>query len=354
MKSTDSSAYDWQRILEIAAQHRREIILAHIIAIIATLISVPVPLLMPLLVDEVLLHQPATLVNFINTLFPISWQGASLTITVVVIFTIVLRVIAMILGVWQTRQFTIIGKDVVYHIRKDLITRLQRVSMAEYETLGSGQVISHLVTDLDTLDNFIGASISRLLVAVLTIVGTAVILLWMHWQLALFILLLNPVVIYLSTHLGRKVKVLKSKENNAYAVFQQTLSETLEAIQQIRAYNREQHYLNRVIDSANDIKNFSIAYTWKTDAANRLSFNIFLFGFDVFRAVSMLMVFFSNLTIGEMFAVFGYLWFMLGPMQEILNIQYSYHSAKAALQRVNKLFSLHWEPTYPHQINPFK
>jgi ATP-binding cassette subfamily C protein len=55
-----------------------------------------------------------------------------------------------------------------------------------------------------------------------------------------------------------------------------------------------------------------------------------------------------------MFAVFGYLWFMLGPMQEIINIQYSYHSAKAALQRVNKLFSLSWEPNYPHKSNPFK
>jgi ATP-binding cassette subfamily C protein len=44
---------------------------------------------------------------------------------------------------------------------------------------------------------------------------------------------------------------------------------------------------------------------------------------------------------------------MLGPMQEIITIQYSYHSARAALQRVNKLFSLAWEPQYPHEQNPF-
>jgi len=41
---------------------------------------------------------------------------------------------------------------------------------------------------------------------------------------------------------------------------------------------------------------------------------------------------------------------MLTPVQEIINIQYSYHSAKAALQRVNKLFALSKEPSYPHQF----
>jgi ATP-binding cassette subfamily C protein len=47
-------------------------------------------------------------------------------------------------------------------------------------------VASHFVTDLDTVDRFVGSSVSRFLVAVLSIIGTAVILLWMHWQPALF------------------------------------------------------------------------------------------------------------------------------------------------------------------------
>ena len=93
--------------------------------------------------------------------------------------------------------------------------------MVEYETLGSGQVISHLVTDLDTLDKFIGISISRVMIAILLIIGAAIILFWMHWQLALLIIIINPIVIYLTTLLGRKVKELKRKENEANSIFQQ-------------------------------------------------------------------------------------------------------------------------------------
>ena len=352
MPSTQS--YTWNRIFHIALEHKRQLIVAHIIAIFATALNVPIPLLMPLLVDEVLLNQPATLVNAVNFVFPTAWHSHTLTIAIIALCAMLLRLGSLILGVWEVRQFTIISKEVVFRIRKNLVARLQRVSMAEYETLGTGKVVSHLVTDLDTLDNFIGISVSRLLIAVLTMVGIAVVLLWMHWQLALFILLLNPMVIYFTVTLGRKVKHLKANENNAYAVFQQTLSETLEAIQQIRAYNREKHYLERVIDSAHQIRDHAINFAWKTDAANRLSFSVFLFGFELFRAISMFMVLYADLTIGEMFAVFGYLWFMMGPMQEILNIQYAYHGAKAGLQRVNKLFELAEEPHYPHHHNPFK
>jgi ATP-binding cassette subfamily C protein len=55
-----------------------------------------------------------------------------------------------------------------------------------------------------------------------------------------------------------------------------------------------------------------------------------------------------------MVAVMSYLWFMLGPIQEIINIQYNYYSANAALQRINQLFTLSWEPRYPHLKNPFE
>ncbi len=349
-----SQSYTWHRIFNIALRHKREIILAHIIAIIATLLSVPIPLLMPLLVDEVLLNQPATLVHTINAIFPVAWHGPILIILVITLLSMLLRFMSLILSVWQMRQFTIIAKDVIYRMRQSLINRIQHVSMAEYETLGSGQVISHFVTDLDTLDQFIGVSISKFLIAVFTILGTAIILLWIHWQLALFIFLLNPIVVYSTIHLGYQVKKLKKNENEAYATFQQTLTEILESIQQIRAYNREHYYLDKVTESAHKIKNYAIAYAWKSDAANRASFNVILLGFDMFRAIGMLMVIFSDLSIGQMFAVFGYLWFMLVPMQEIISIQYSYHSATAALQRVNTLFALSWEPHYPHITNPFK
>ena len=349
MRDTYNSRY----ILNVALEHKAGLIKANIIAILATLCAVPIPLLMPLMVDEVLLNQPGFIVNTINQTLPEFWHQPVRYLIVILLITITLRLFSLVFNVWQTRQFTIIAKEITYRIRHSLLKRLQSISMAEYETLGSGAVSSHLVTDLNTIDNFVGTSVSRLLVAVLSIIGTAVILLIMHWQLALFILLLNPIVIYATVVIGKRVKVLKQRENKAFEVFQSSLTETLEGIQQVRAANREVHYLKRLSDQAKLVRDHGIAYAWKSDTANRLSFTVFLLGFEVFRASAMMMVLLSDLSIGQMMAVFSYLWFMMGPVNEVIGIQYAWYAAKAALGRINALDNLEQEPVYSTVENPF-
>jgi hypothetical protein len=58
---------------------------------------------------------------------------------------------------------------------------------------------------------------------------------------------------------------------------------------------------------------------------------LFQFGIDIFRAAAMLTVLFSDLSIGQMLAVFSYLWFMIGPVEQLLNLQYAYYAAGGAL-----------------------
>ncbi len=329
------------------------LIKGNLIAILAVACAVPVPLFLPILVDEVLLHRPGFFINHIGPLFPPAWHGPVLFVLLALLFTVALRLAAILLNVWQTRTFSLLSKEVVYRIRARMLKGLSKIALSEYETLGSGRVASHFVTDLNAVDSFLGASISGFLVALLSLVGVAIVLLWMNWQLALFILLLNPLVIGFSTRLGKKVKELKRRENSAFETFQEALTETLDALNQIRAMNREKHYLARVTEKAAAIRTHAAAYAWKSDAMNRVAFFIFLAGFDTFRAGAMLMVVFSDLSIGEMLAVYGYLWFMMSPVQEIINIQYSWYAANAALARINSLLDLRRVDDGESRVNPF-
>lgn len=354
MSELQPVTYTWNDLFRQTMQHRSLLIRANLIAILTALLSVPIPLLIPLLVDEVLLKKPGPMTAFIDQLFPTSWHGPILYVLAITVLTILLRLAWLLFSVWQTREFTLISKDITFQVRKRLLEHIETVAMEEYETLGSGTVSSRLVVDVETIDTFLGITISRFIVSVLTLIGVTAVMLWLHWQLALFILLLNPVVILLTTKMGGYVKELKKKENTAFELFQQALTETLDTIQQIRASNRSSSFFGRVINLAADVKTYAGQYSWRSDAANKLSFSIFISGFDIFRAVSMLMVVFSDLSIGEMLAVFSYLWFMMGPVQEILNIQYGWFGAKAALKRINDLLALKSEPIYPHLKNPFK
>ena len=352
------AALTWREIFQQITAHRGRLLQANLIALLAVMAAVPVPLLLPLMVDEVLLHHPAKFVGTIAGWTPASWHGPLLFIGAALLLTVTLRLTYILLNVLQARTFSLLAKEVVYTIRVRMLNRLSKIALSEFETVGSGRVTSHFVTDLNAIDSFLGASISGLVVSVLTLIGVAAVLFWMHWQLALFILLLNPVVILFSTQLGKRVKDLKKHENRAFEVFQEALAETLDALTQIRAMNREKHYLARVADKAAEIRQHAAAFAWKSDAMSRISFFVFLAGFDAFRALAMLMVVYSNLSIGEMLAVFGYLWFMMTPVQDLVNLQYAGYAANAALGRINALLGMRDEPQLPVESanlrrNPF-
>ncbi|USD33918.1 MULTISPECIES: ABC transporter ATP-binding protein [Vibrio] len=334
-------------------QHKSKLVLANIIALIATLVSVPIPLLMPLMVDEVLLNQPATGLELMNKVLPVSMHTPTGYIFLTLLLVILMRTVSQGLNILQGRQFTLISKTITYQMRSKMIDKLGRISIRQYETRGSGGINAHLITDVETIDQFIGTTLSKFLISLLTVIGTAGVLLWLEWRLGLFILLVNPIVIYFSRKLGSKVKHLKKSENQSFERFQNRLVETLDGIYQLRAANREREFLGELKQQANQVRLDADKYAWQSEAAGRVSFLLFLLGFELFRAVAMLMVLFSDLTIGQIFAVFGYLWFMLSPVQELLGIQFSWYSAKAAMARINALLDLEEEHRPVSKTNPF-
>ncbi|MGO1296620.1 MAG: ABC transporter transmembrane domain-containing protein, partial [Vibrio sp.] len=309
--SQDTISVSW--LITQAKQHKSKLWLANIVAILATMMTVPVPLLMPLMVDEVLLNKPGDGLEILNRILPPHYQTATGYILFALFLVIIMRTIGQLLNILQGRQFTLVSKTITYRMRCKMIDKLGRISIKQYETQGSGGINAHLITDIETIDQFIGTTLSRFIIGLLTVTGTAMVLLWLDWRLGLFILCVNPIVIFLSRRLGSKVKHLKKQENQAFERFQTRLVETLDGIYQLRAANRERIFLQQLKSQADEVRTSADTFAWRSEAAGRLSFLLFLVGFELFRAVAMLIVLFSNLTIGEILAVFSYLWFMLGP-----------------------------------------
>ncbi|HCE1488367.1 TPA: ABC transporter ATP-binding protein [Vibrio parahaemolyticus] len=347
----DTISRSW--LITQVKKHKSKLILANLIAIVATLISVPIPLLMPLMVDEVLLDKPASGLSAMNAVLPEAWHTPTGYIFFTLFLVVLMRAASQALNIVQSRQFTLVSKTITFEMRSKMIDKLGRISIRQYETKGSGGINAHLITDIETIDQFVGSTLAKFVISFLTVIGTAIVLLWLDWRLGLFILLVNPIVIYFSRKLGSMVKHLKRKENHSFEIFQNRLVETLDGIYQLRAANKEREFLQQLKESANQVRVDADKYAWQSEAAGRVSFLLFLIGFELFRAVAMLMVMFSDLTIGQIFAVFGYLWFMLSPVQELLGIQFSWYSAKAALKRINNLLELEEEDRPVSKVNPF-
>jgi len=343
--------YTFKKLIKEIKKYKKEFITAQVLAVIATLISIPIPLLMPLLIDEVLLNKPGRWTEIISSVLGNCSAFCYVTATLAVV--IFLRSAFIGLNVLQTYFFEKITKDITYKIRIRVLEHLKRLSLNEYENLKTGDIASRLISDVNTVEEFLIKSVSKFVISTLTLIGVAVVLLIINWKLGLFILVLNPFVVVLSGKIARKVKKYKLAQNKAISIFQEALIETLELFEQIKAYNKENFFFKRLFRLSGELKEKSFEFSYKSEAFSRFSFLIFLIGFEIFRAAGILAVAYDTLSIGLMLAVFGYLWFMMSPMQEIINIQYAYFGAKAALERINEVLSLQKEPVFPHKSNPF-
>jgi len=336
-------------IFRLILDNKRSLIYGQIVTLVAILVSIPIPLMLPVMVDEILLNKPSYFVNTINSL--IGETTAIYYIAIVTFAVIFLRFIYYVLGVVITKIFTKISKYVTFMLRKRLINHLKISSMNEYETLGSGAITSNLITDVNTLDGFIITSVSRFVSSVLTLVAVGVVMIIIDPVLGVMILIIQPLILILSKSMSKKVGDLKKEENASIEKFQNNVGETLELYGQIKASNKENLFFANAITDAKEIQATSNEYGYKSVAYEKLSYTIFLVMFELLRASGLILVAYSDLSIGMMFAMFGYIWFIMTPVQDILSIQYSYASAMAALARINKILTLKTESSGNNNID---
>ncbi len=333
---------DLKYIYSLILENKKLLVFGQAITIIAIIISVPIPLMLPILVDEVLLNKPAFFVNSIDNIF--GKGSAFYYIFIVTLAVVFLRFIYYILSVVITKIFTTISKYATFKIREKLISHLKSVSMNEYESLGSGSIGANLITDVNTLDNFIMSSASKLVTSVLTLIAVAIVIITIHPILGLLIIVIQPLIMFLSRSIAKKTGGLKKEENQAIEEFQNSIGENLDLFGQIKASNKEEYFSTLAIQKAKNIQITSNNYNYKSVAYERFSFTLFLIAFEILRAAGLIMVAYSDLSIGMMFAMFGYIWFIMTPVQDILSMQYSYATAMASLKRINKILNLKQEP----------
>jgi ATP-binding cassette subfamily C protein len=319
-------------------RYKRSLLWGNIIAILATLISIPIPLLIPLLVDEVLLKKGGNITETIDFFTPL--HEPLLYIGIVLAVTIALRFLFFILSVISQRFFISLSQELSFKIRVQALEHLKSVSMSAYERLGSGKVITHLITDIDTIEQFLGSALSKFIVSMATLIGVAAVLIWINPLFGILIIIFQPLIMIVTRKISGRVGKLKKEQNRTIGELSDNLTQMCDLFGQIRASNKEERFIASAIEQSKRLRHSASEYGIKALRGERYSYTLFLSGFEIFRALGLVMVLYSDLSIGLMFGIFGYLWFMMTPLQDLLSMQYSFANAKNALARLNELLSL--------------
>ena len=229
------------------------------------------------------------------------------------------------------------GWSVVADVRSDLYGHLQRLSLRFYENKQTGQLMSHLVNDVDLLEHLIAHAIPDLTANILLLAGVILILFNINPQLALLSMVPVPLVILAMRGFNKFVHPAFRARQNTLGELNAALNDNISGVREIKAFTREKAESARV-------KNYILRYRDSNLHALRLMATFHPLIEFLSSLGTIVLIYFGGrfilgqtLAIDDLVAFFLYLELLYQPVRELSRVWESVQQALAGTARLNDL-----------------
>ncbi|WP_235988900.1 ABC transporter ATP-binding protein [Aquibacillus kalidii] len=195
-------------------------------SLIAMLISTIVRLLVPILIGQVAID------------VAIKNKDVDM-LTYLVIGISILYLLNYLGNMFRIKWINILGQRVIYDLRENLFSHVQRLSHNFFDKRSAGSILVRILNDVNSLQELFTNGIINLLMDVVMLVGIVAILIALSPQLALAVLVILPIMFYISTKLRRNirrswqdVRIQKSRLNSH-------LNESMQGIRITQSFSQE-------------------------------------------------------------------------------------------------------------------
>jgi ABC-type multidrug transport system fused ATPase/permease subunit len=212
-----------------------------------------------------------------------------------------------------------LGQQVAYDLRNQLYDHLQRLSFAYHSHAQTGQLMSRLAEDTNSVMRFLGVGLLDSVSALVMLVAIIVILVGLNPLVAVVTLLPMPFLAVLVVLMANWMRPRWRRVAQEFAQVSTVLQENLTGVQVVRAFGREPYEIEK-FDTANRgylVVRYETLRFWGI-ASPALAFLISLSTALAF-AVGGPMVVNGTMTLGTLVAISSYVVMLSGPVQRLGN-----------------------------------
>lgn len=230
-----------------------------------------------------------------------------------------------------------ISRKVVYHMRKDVFDKLLTLPVGYFDVHQSGDIISRLSYDIDTINTSLSHDVVQLLTTVITVSGAFVMMLVISPKLVLVFAFTLPLSVCITRFLTGKTRPLFRERSAKLGTLNGFTEEMVSGQKSLKAYCQEDHTVER----------FQVKNQEACDAYYRAEYYGSIVGpmvnFVNNLSLSLISVFGAILYLGGSMSIGNISSFVLysrkfsGPINEAANIISDLQSAIAAAERVFRL-----------------
>jgi ABC-type multidrug transport system fused ATPase/permease subunit len=262
-------------------------------------------------------------------------RGEDLALLVTLVLLMVVAGAASLLTSSAQTYFTgWTGERILADLRNDLFRHLQRLSLGFYERNRAGVVISRLTNDVDALDQLVTDGVTTLFQSSLTLLGTAIILFFLDWKLALATVTVIPLLVIATRIFRTRSARAYSQVRERLGLVTATLAEDIAGMRVVQAFTRERRNQRRF----EDVNAHYRAANQQTVVLNGLYFPFVDFLSAAATAIVLgyggYLVFDGQTTPGTLFAFILYVSNFFDPVQQLSQLYNTFLAAVAALDKI--------------------
>lgn len=140
---------------------------------------------------------------------------------------------------------TTTGQWVAHDLRRTLYTHIQRLSLAQYNSTRTADLVSRVTSDVDAIQTFVNSTLLGSIVSVLTLVGMAGVMFYINWEFTLIALSVVPVLFVTVYSLTRRIKRASREVRKTESELMTVAEEALTSARVVKAFAREDHEIRR-------------------------------------------------------------------------------------------------------------
>lgn len=227
-----------------------------------------------------------------------------------------------------------ISRKVVYRMRKDVFDRLMELPVGYFDTHQSGDIISKISYDIDTINTSLSNDVIQVLASLITVAGSLVMMLSIAPPLVLIFAFTVPLSIFLTKKITGMTRPLFRKRSAKLGELNGFVEEMISGQKTLKAYCQEENTIARFDmknEEAVDAYYKSEYYGSVTGPTVNFINNLSLTLVGVFGALLYLK---KAMLIGDISSFVLYSRKFSGPINETANLMGEFQSAIAAAERV--------------------
>ena len=253
---------------------------------------------------------------------------------------------------FQDYYVNVISQSVGAKMYADGIAHSLRLPYRAFEDQQSGAVLQQLQKARTDSRDMIGQAINSVFLSGLTLLLVLGYSLFVHWSIAVSLLILAPILGVLVSSLGRRIKKVQARifgETNALAG---STTESLRNIELIKSLGLETQEIDRLNATNQKILDLELA---KVKTVRMLMFfqgTAINFFRALFLLQMLILVYLKLITLGEFFSMLFYSFAIFSPLGEFGNVITKYAETRASLDNVQKILAQEPAPRNPGGIVP--